>query len=125
MLHHVSLGVSNLERSGEFYDAVLLPLGYVRVWAHEIDIGYGTAGGDDKLALKFRGNFVTPPAGFHLAFAAPSRADIDRFHAVALRHGGTDNGPPGLRPGYGSGYYAAFVIDPDGYELEAVIIEPT
>ncbi len=99
-------------------------LGYVRVWAHEIAIGYGSEGGDDKLALKVRDGRITPTPGFHLAFAAASRAAVDRFHAAALLHGGRDNGLPGLRPEYGPGYYAAFIIDPDGYELETVIIEP-
>jgi len=125
MLHHVSLGVSDPRHSGQFYDAALSALGYVRVWSHETDIGYGSAGGDDKLALKFRRGAIVPLPGFHLAFAAASRADVDRFHAAALLHGGRDNGLPGLRPEYGPGYYAAFVIDPDGYELEAVIVEPT
>jgi len=64
---------------------------------------------------------VAPGEGFHLAFTASDRAAVDAFHAAALRHGGADNGPPGLRPHYGPGYYAAFVIDPDGYRIEAVI----
>ena len=59
--------------------------------------------------------------GFHLAFAAPSRAAVDEFHKAALQHGGKDNGAAGLRPDYGDEYYAAFVIDPDGYPIEAVI----
>jgi catechol 2,3-dioxygenase-like lactoylglutathione lyase family enzyme len=121
MLHHISLGVSDLARSAAFYDAVLAPLGYVRVWTDETAIGYGVAGGGDKLAIKLRDGAVAPGPGFHLALAAPDRASVDRFHEAALRHGGRDNGAPGLRPQYGPGYYAAFVVDPDGYRIEAVV----
>jgi len=125
MLHHISVGVSDLRRSARLYDAALAALGYVRVWVHETDIGYGSPGGGDKFALKLRGGTREPLPGFHLAFAATSRAAVDQFHAAALHHGGRDNGSPGLRPEYGPGYYAAFIIDPDGYQIEAVITETT
>ena len=122
MLHHLSLGVSNLERSAAFYDAALSTLGYVRVWSDATAIGYGVAGGGDRLAIKLQPQGVLAAGpGFHLAFAAPSRAAVARFHAAALLHGGRDNGAPGLRPEYGANYYAAFVVDPDGHRLEAVI----
>ncbi|ANK93202.1 MULTISPECIES: VOC family protein [Rhizobium] len=131
MLHHASLGVSDIERSAAFYDAALAALGYVRVWDDirpgEADqaIGYGLPGGGDKLAIKHRPDGQRPPgSGFHLAFAAPSRQAVDGFHAAAIAHGGRDNGAPGLRPHYGEHYYAAFVIDPDGHALEAVINSP-
>ncbi len=65
-----------------------------------------------------------PVAGFHLAFIAASREAVDAFHAAALRHGGLDEGPPGIREHYDPGYYAAFVRDPDGHRLEAVLHEP-
>jgi catechol 2,3-dioxygenase-like lactoylglutathione lyase family enzyme len=79
----------------------------------------------DKLAIKLSaGGVVAPGPGFHVAFAAPSRAAVARFHAAALENGGQDNGAPGLRPQYGENYYAAFVIDPDGYRVEAVIDAP-
>ena len=124
MLHHVSLGVSNLERSAGFYDAALAALGFVRVWTDRTAIGYGREGGGDKLAIKLQAHpVVAPGPGFHLAFAAPSREAVDRFHREALGHGGSDNGAPGLRPHYGPAYYAAFVVDPDGHRLEAVIDE--
>ena len=126
-LHHLSLGVADLERSARFYDAALELLGLVRVWSDlrpgEPDqaIGYGRPGQGDLLALKYRpGATVATGAGFHLALAAASRAAVDAFHAAALEHGGTCNGPPGLRPAYGPHYYAAFVRDPDGHRLEAV-----
>jgi catechol 2,3-dioxygenase-like lactoylglutathione lyase family enzyme len=127
MLHHISLGVADIERAGAFYDAVLAPLGYARVWEDirpgEADqaIGYGISGGGDKLAIKHRPQGAHPPGpGFHLALAAPGRQAVAHFHHAALRHGGIDNGAPGLRPHYGPTYFAAFVIDPDGHPLEAV-----
>jgi catechol 2,3-dioxygenase-like lactoylglutathione lyase family enzyme len=127
MLHHVSLGVADIEQSGKFYDAALAPLGYGRVWEDirpgEADqaIGYGVPGGGDKLAIKHRPDGAQPPGpGFHLAFAASSRPAVALFHNAALAHGGIDNGGPGLRPDYGPNYYAAFVVDPDGHHLEAV-----
>ncbi|MCD9088640.1 VOC family protein [Stenotrophomonas sp. SY1] len=128
MLHHISFGVANLRRSAEFYDAVLTELGYERVWTDfggDPDtqaVGYGEPGGGDKLALKqVAVGRASPGPGFHFAFSAPSRDAVDRFHKAAILHGGTDNGRPGLRPDYGSNYYAAFVIDPDGFHIEAVI----
>jgi len=125
MLHHLSFGVSNLERAAAFYDAALSALGYVRVWSDATAIGYGCEGGGDKLAIKLStGEAVAPGPGFHVAFAATSRAAVARFHAAALKNGGQDNGAPGLRPQYGENYYAAFVIDPDGYRVEAVIDAP-
>ena len=124
MLHHLSLAVSDLERAAAFYDAALAALGYVRVWTDATAVGYGEPGGGDKLAIKLQQNVVAPGPGFHVAFAAPSRAAVDRFHSAALKHGGTDNGAPALRPQYGPHYYAAFVIDPDGHRIEAVISDP-
>ena len=121
MLGHLSFGVADLPRAIAFYDAVLAPLGYVRVWTIEQQAGYGPRGGGDKLALKLQSGLVVPPGpGFHLAFVAPSHAAVDRFHAEALRTGGRDEGAPGPRPHYGATYYAAFVRDPDGHKLEAV-----
>lgn len=131
MLHHLSLGVNDLVRAMAFYDAALAALGYSRVWSDirpgEADqaAGYGPAGGGDKFALKHRGAAAQPPGpGFHIAFAAPDRPSVDRFHAAALSAGGVDNGAPGLRPHYGATYYAAFIIDPDGHRIEAVFKGP-
>ncbi|AXE32947.1 VOC family protein [Chromobacterium phragmitis] len=121
MLHHISFGVSDLARSSAFYDAALAPLGYVRVFEHETAVGYGKEGGGDKLSLKLVSEFVLPGDGFHLAFAASAPDQVRAFHAAALLHGGRCNGAPGLQPHYGSHYFAAFVMDPDGYRIEAVI----
>jgi catechol 2,3-dioxygenase-like lactoylglutathione lyase family enzyme len=129
-LHHLSLGVRDLERSARFYDAALAALGFVRVWSDIRPgqpgqaIGYGRPGQGDVLALKHRpGADVTTGAGFHVALAAASRAAVDAFHAAALTYGGANDGAPGLRPAYGEHYYAAFVRDPDGHRLEAVFDE--
>ena len=114
------VGVSDLERAIAFYDAALAPLGLIRVWTNNDAAGYGPSGQGDLLALKLRPAASPPGPGFHLAFDAPSREAVDAFHSAALGAGATDNGAPGLRPHYGSSYYAAFVIDPEGYPLEAV-----
>jgi catechol 2,3-dioxygenase-like lactoylglutathione lyase family enzyme len=121
MLGHISFGVSDLEGSIAFYDAVLAPLGLTRVWTNPNAAGYGYLGRGDLFSLKRQASAVRPPGpGFHLAFNAQTRAVVDAFHFEALKAGGTDNGGPGLRPHYGPDYYAAFVVDPDGYRIEAV-----
>ena len=125
MIHHVSLGVSDLECAAAFYDAVLTPLGYRRTFEVEgLAIAYG-----DKLPEFWIGGPLdgSRPAsagnGTHVAFAAPSPEAADRFHAAALDHGGDDDGAPGPRPQYGPGYYGAFVRDPDGNKIEACLIQ--
>ena len=131
LIDHVHLIAGDIAASRRFYDAALGALGFVRVWsdfeggANDQAVGYGRAGGGDKFAIKQRTAApIVPPAGLHIAFAAPDRDAIHRFHEAALAHGGTDNGPPGPRPHYGPHYYAAFVIDPDGYHVEAVLNAP-
>ncbi|MFI4934775.1 MAG: VOC family protein [Caulobacterales bacterium] len=121
MLGHLSFGVRELGRAAAFYDLVLAPLGFVRVWTSPTGVGFGASGGGDKLALFPVGDAASAPGpGFHLAFDAPSRAAVDAFHAAAIVAGGTDQGAPGERPRYSPTYYAAFVTDLDGYKLEAV-----
>ena len=124
LLHHVSLPVRDLPVARRFYDETLATLGYACVFADTTAIGYGVEAGRDKLSLKKVVERDAIAAGFHLAFSAPSRAAVDRFHALALAHGGRDNGNPGLRLAYGPHYYAAFVLDPDGHHLEAVFKDP-
>lgn len=121
MLDHVSLGVADLRRAALFYDSALPVLGYVRVWTDDTAVGYGLPGGVDKLAIKLRDSASSPGPGFHLALAAPSRDAVIAFHLAAISHGGRDDGAPGPRPLYGPNYFAAFVVDPDGYRIEAVI----
>ena len=127
MIHHLSLGVTDIERAAAFYGAALAPLGYVRVWSDlrpgepNQAAGYGIPGGGDTLALKHRPERHQPPGpGFHLAFSAPDPHAVEEFYRAALRHGAKDNGAPGLRAHYGPRYFAAFVVDPDGHKLEAV-----
>lgn len=121
MIHHLSLGVRDLTLSGAFYDAALGALGYRRVFDGSESIGYGLIDGQDILLLNLESNPSPPGDGFHLAFSASSRAAVDTFHSAALLVGGQDNGQPGLRPEYGPNYYAAFMVDPDGHRIEAVI----
>ena len=125
MIHHLSFAVADLGRSAEFYDAVLEALGYRRVWEDSTFVGYGLHPGQDLFALKLRPDHLDVPGdGFHVAFAAPSREAVLRFHAAALAHGGVDNGGAGFHPEYGPDYFASFVIDPDGNNIEAVFHGP-
>jgi len=125
MIDHLSLGVSDLARASAFYDAVLAPLGYVRLWTKERGVGYGKPGmRDEPFALVAAGPDAMPPGrGWHLALAASSRQAVDEFHAVAVRLGALDEGAPGIRAHYDPGYYAAFIRDLDGYRIEAVLHE--
>lgn len=117
MLHHLSFAVSNRNKSAQFYDACLTCLGYRRVAESDGFIGYGKLDGQDKFAIVAQENMNTPPtSGLHLAFEAMNRAEVDRFYEQAI-----DNGAPGIRENYSLLYYAAFVIDPDGYHIEIVI----
>lgn len=120
MLGHLSIGVGDLAKAIRFYDAAMAPIGWVRVWTDADAAGYGPPGGQDKLALFLRAGAHPPGPGFHLALDAPDRAAVDAFHEAAMANGGTDAGPPGPRPHYGEAYYAAFVLDPEGWKLEAV-----
>jgi catechol 2,3-dioxygenase-like lactoylglutathione lyase family enzyme len=120
MLSHVSVGVTDLDRTVAFYDAALGALGYVRVFTGPRSAGWGTRDGSEPFAVKLQARPPTAGPGAHLAFAAPSPEAVDRFHAEALRQGAVDDGLPGLRPDFGATYYAAFLFDPDGNRLEAV-----
>jgi catechol 2,3-dioxygenase-like lactoylglutathione lyase family enzyme len=121
MITHISIGVRDIERSKRFYDAALEPLGYKCLRAARSLVGYGY--GRDSIAFWVVQAERPVPAdeksGLHFCFAAPEAAAVDAFHTAALRAGGRDNGAPGLRPIYRPDYYAAFIIDPDGYRIEA------
>lgn len=116
MIDHIKLHVADARRSKAFYEAALAPLGYTVVMepVPGIVVGMGTTFPDFWLAQ----SDTTTVA--HVAIRAPDRATVDAFHAAALGAGATDNGAPGLRPQYHPGYYGAFVIDPDGNNVEAV-----
>ncbi|SHH22137.1 VOC family protein [Massilia sp. CF038] len=124
MLHHISLGVRDLALSSAFYDAAFAAIAYRRVFEDDDAVGYGLVDGQDILCLKLNDAAQAPGPGFHLAFSANSRSQVDAFYAAALKIGGHCNGAPGLRPDYGDHYYAAFLIDPDGYRIEVVTKNP-
>lgn len=124
MLDHLSIGVTNLDRSIAFYDAALSPLGYVRVWRDNDAAGYGPPGKDDAFAIKREEvDALTLPRRLHVAFTATNRTAVRAFHAIALEYGAADDGAPQVHGEYGRNYYAAFIIDPDGYRIEAVYHE--
>ena len=114
-LGHVKLPVSDLGDSRDFYLAALAPLGFELVYDGPSSLGFGPP------PYEFFAVEVTsgPIHDVHVAFNAADHAMVDAFHGAALAAGGRDNGPPGLRP-YGKNYYAAFVLDPDGHNIEAV-----
>jgi catechol 2,3-dioxygenase-like lactoylglutathione lyase family enzyme len=116
MIDHLTLTVRDLDRARSFFAEALAPLGHALQMEFEGLLGYGAPG---KPALWLKAG----PTGqaMHLAFIAPDRGAVDRFHAAAVAAGATDNGAPGLRPEYHAHYYGAFVIDPDGNNLEAVV----
>jgi catechol 2,3-dioxygenase-like lactoylglutathione lyase family enzyme len=122
MLDHVSLGVSDLERSRRFYDAALHPLGLIRILDFE-DRGsdYGALLGQMNVEFTITAEIGAKPSpGMHICLRAASRAAVVAFHAAALAAGGRDDGAPGLRPIYHANYFGAFVLDPDGHRIEAV-----
>jgi catechol 2,3-dioxygenase-like lactoylglutathione lyase family enzyme len=125
VIDHTGIGVADLARSAAFYDAVLNALGLRRVVQLPEDgsdaVGYGI-----DYPMFWIDRFHPHSTRQHTAFRARSRAEVDAFHAAGVRAGGTDNGSPGLRDtatGYPPGYYAAFVLDPDGNNVEAVCRE--
>jgi catechol 2,3-dioxygenase-like lactoylglutathione lyase family enzyme len=121
MIDHIGFGVRDMTRALAFYDAALAPLGIARLMSFPAQgqpehVGYGRGG-----KPFFWIGMGEPVAGnLHVAFAAEDRAAVDAFHRAALAAGGRDNGAPGLRPEYHPGYYGAFVLDPDGCNVEAV-----
>ena len=121
MLDHVTIGVSDLERSKAFYDTALKAIGIERLYSEGAEsFGYGA----DKKAFFWIGLKPSAITGVHVAFAVEDRAAVDRFYAAAVGAGGRDNGKPGLRPNYHPYYYGAFVLDPDGHNIEAVCRHP-
>ena len=124
MLDHISIGVRDLERSAAFYDAALAPLGFKRLMEFPEAIGYGAE--HPFFWIGAPANPLVPPrgSGLHICLRAASRAAVDAFHKAALAKGATDDGAPGLRAHYHPAYYAAFVLDPDGYKIEAVCHKP-
>jgi catechol 2,3-dioxygenase-like lactoylglutathione lyase family enzyme len=121
MLDHVTIGVGDIERSKTFYDRALAPLGITRLYAEgERAAGYGIR----PKAFFWIGSKDVLQTGAHIAFTAADRSTVDRFYNEAIAAGGQDNGRPGLRPNYHQNYYGAFVLDPDGHNIEAVCHSP-
>jgi catechol 2,3-dioxygenase-like lactoylglutathione lyase family enzyme len=120
VIDHVGLGVSDLERSRAFYEQALAALGYRLLVESDSSAGFGRDGKPDFFVHV--GRPVSGPV--HVAIASPDRVTVDAFHAAGLAAGGRDNGPPGPRPRYHEHYYGAFVLDPDGNNIEAVCHRP-
>jgi catechol 2,3-dioxygenase-like lactoylglutathione lyase family enzyme len=142
-LGHISIGVRDYAVSKAFYTAVLAPLGLKLVYDSEAPspttsttkkpkpgggvrtLGYGRDKEHELLNIFEFGDDAAPPGpGFHLAFNAPTKTAVVEFHAQAMGAGGSDNGLPGVRKHYGAHYFAAFVVDPDGWRLEVVCKDP-
>lgn len=124
MLHHVSVGVSDVERAARFYDPVLAALGYKRVMEYlPHAIAYGESSNWPAFWVQLPHNQM--PASFgngvHVGFIARSKAAVNAFHEAALKNGGSNNGEPGPRADYGPDYYGAFIYDLDGNKLEATL----
>ncbi len=128
MIDHIGFAVSDLARSSAFYEAALAPLGIaeiMRVTPEQTEAGGTAIGyGKDRNPFFWIGDNEAVGQGTHVAFTADSRAQVDAFHKAALAAGGTDHGAPGIRAHYHPDYYAAFVLDPDGTNIEAVSHRP-
>ena len=116
MIDHTGLNVADIAKSKAFYAAALAPLGYDVLMSFENYVGFGVAPKPDFWIGQ--GSANQPP--IHVAFRARSREEVDAFYQAAMAAGGRDHGPPGLRPQYHPNYYGAFVLDPDGHNIEAV-----
>jgi catechol 2,3-dioxygenase-like lactoylglutathione lyase family enzyme len=122
MLDHLGFSVSDYERSKAFYAQALAPLGLELLMEPTPDVGgFGERG---KPFFWIDGRGTAPQTGIHVAFAVDDRATVEAFHAAALEAGGTDNGGPGVREIYHPNYYGAYVLDPDGNNIEAVCHTP-
>ncbi len=119
MIDHVSIGVRDVAASRRFYDAALKPLGYECLSSDGGSASYGAKDAVFYLGQTDNPVKADPRSGLHFCFTAGSRKAVDAFHAAALKAGGKDNGKPGIRTDYSANYYAAFVVDPDGYRIEA------
>ena len=123
MLDHIGFPVADFARSKAFYETALKPLGYglvMEVTRAETGGAYEGAGFGDKKPYFWIGSGLPLTGKLHVAFVAKDRAAVDAFYKAAMKAGGRDNGAPGLRPEYHENYYAAFVLDPDGHNIEAV-----
>ena len=120
MIDHISVGVSDLERSAHFYELTLAPLGLSRLVTRPATVGFGKSYPEFWINLRARMSPVPPESGCHICLRAKSAGEVDAFHAAALKAGGSSDGAPGQRPHDRVRYYAAFIRDPDGNRIEAV-----
>jgi catechol 2,3-dioxygenase-like lactoylglutathione lyase family enzyme len=120
MIDHIGVSVTDVAESKAFYRSALAPLGYAVIMEFGKDVGFGVPPKPD-FWIGETGEDAGPT---HVAFRADSRKQVDAFHKAAVAAGGRDNGPPGLRPDYHANYYGAFVLDPDGNNIEAVCHAP-
>jgi catechol 2,3-dioxygenase-like lactoylglutathione lyase family enzyme len=120
MIDHISIGVSDLDRSARFYEATLAPLGLARLVTRPGTVGFGKTYPEFWINLRHDMPQVVPESGCHICLRAKSTGAVDGFHAAALKAGGSSDGAPGLRPHDRVRYYAAFVRDPDGNRIETV-----
>jgi catechol 2,3-dioxygenase-like lactoylglutathione lyase family enzyme len=120
MIDHISVGVSDLDRSATFYEATLAALGLTRLVTRPRTVGFGKAYPEFWINLREGMAPVSPESGVHICLRAKTTAEIDAFHAAALAAGGASESSPGIRPNDRVRYYAAFVVDPDGNRIEAV-----
>lgn len=127
MLDHMGITVTDFNRSKTFYERTLLPLSIVLLMeanAEQTGGGAHAGFGAEGKPFFWIGDGGRPAGPVHIAFAAASRAEVDAFHRAGLAAGGKDNGGPGLRPHYHANYYGAFLLDPDGNNIEAVCHQP-
>jgi len=124
MIHHIDFAVTDFERSRDFYVRALAPLGLTMIMDRSDEGGRKLVGFGALPDPVFWIRSGEPIGHLHIAFYAESRAAVDAFHAAALEAGGVDRGSPGLRPRYTEHYYSAYVIDPEGHNIEAVCRVP-
>jgi len=124
-IDHISIPVADFEKSAAFYDAVLATLGMIRRKQNDIGLGYGppeTAAPIFWIIAQKPGS-ASAGLGLHISFRARDRTEVHAFHETALKLGGVDAGGPGVRAQYTAGFYGCFILDPDGFKIEAVVRE--
>ncbi len=123
MIDHITIAVSDLQKSKKFYESALAPLGYSLSFGKE-DVFWAFDVGDGSLFEIQQSGSKPPQTHLHVAFRVKNKTEVETFYRAALDAGAADNGAPGPRPEYTANYFACFVLDPDGYNIEAMINEP-
>jgi len=120
MIHHVSVGSTDIQRSRAFYDPLMLLIGFRLIKVSDTSLHYGAADIAFSIGVPLDGRPASPGNGVHIAFQTPDRETVRQFHQIALANGGADEGAPGIRANCNANYYGAFARDPDGNKIEAV-----